>query len=358
MKNIENNRRQNAGRFSVLYDLYVDLLGSLVPGLFAVILGGTVLFVLFYPYYIIYGKEYGGFISTLLPLTPKFHYEISLVSIIFAYIVGAIFFRQDPKKPDAASALSVWVNSKLKDRAELAVQPLKVKVSPLFKCSNEECRAQFITRFKTSIRPDKYAKILGLDAQFPYLYLRCYLAARGLTHLLRFVPWCPNDKGTHGYRTKMYVNIIKIRINCLYPDLSTDLIRNEAHVRLATSVWYASSVLLVFAVFALVLQLLALLANWAYCVVFLLSIIIIVFIIVFCVSILHFLNKCIHYMRVREVIYVLEVANVVESAYEIRLFDDIINKGDMGRCDGCEQINVRLGGMQVECNNRVNKQRM
>ncbi len=81
------------------------------------------------------------------------------------------------------------------------------------------------------------------DVQFPYLFLYEYLDDRGLKHLARLVPWRGSEPATHTYRTKMFVNQLKIRLQFEVPDKCGDIVRNEAHVRMMSSVWYVASAL-------------------------------------------------------------------------------------------------------------------
>jgi hypothetical protein len=382
----EAGKRQKTNKFSVFYDLYVDLLGSMIPGLFTVIVGGVMLMFSFAPLYMFYvkkgvavyfaSKHIAGSVvasndsdvidnnsiiaamNALVQLISSFHWELSIISIIIAYIIGAIFYRQDPKKPDAASALKAWMSSKKKERHELAVQAAKELPLCLWHIDQEDKPSMF-SRFIVSIRPDKFSKSCGIDTQFPYLGLRCYLSARGLNHLLRFVPWCHLDENTHRYRTKMYINIIKIRLSGLFPELITDIIRNEAHVRLAISVWYASLSLVFFSLFILLVQFFMFLPYFGelYGIIYV-SIVSPLFVIVFCVLIIHYLNKCVHYMRVREVIYVLEVAHMAEEISGKKLFSDIVEKDCSNSCMKCKKRTVVDEGSEADKISKHNELRM
>lgn len=330
-----------AGKLSVLHDLYVDLLGSLVPGLLTVILGGTaILLTLSALHMALYQAPFLPtiFSGDIRQVLTGFHWEFATILIVSAYVIGAVFFRQDPKGPDAVSALHVWMSSKGKERTGLAVQS---KVSKLSKAlflgdKDQDKSPPLVERVHAYLNPAMYMKKLNLDTQFPYLHLRCYLAARGLNHLIPLVPWCPRKEGTAGYRTKMFINILKIRLLSMLPDMSRDIIRNEAHVRLATSVWYASSALLYLAM--LVLAILAAIA-----VVFVRSDlgstlfvanIFAILLLLFCFAMRHHLRKCIHYMRVREVIYVLETAHLGEKHKGLEL-KDLIDKTSGNPCLDC-----------------------
>ncbi len=283
-----DNKKKKPERLSVLYELYIDILGSLVPGLLIVILGGTtVVLALSSIHSLLYYEPLGAGFSFggIKEIVASFHWEIATVILVSAYVLGAVFFRQDPKKPDARSALHVWLHAGAKDRAGLAVQP-QIKLpdkffidtdvptlwqklcdwqklvirgfcTPLAELHRAELKSaaeakqtsippkpilgqpRYLYRLLGFLFPESYTSLLKMDAQFPYLHLRCYLAFRGLTHLTNMVPWCPIKPETVSRRTKMFINIIKIRLLARCPEMSKGVIRNEAEVRLATSVWYA-----------------------------------------------------------------------------------------------------------------------
>jgi hypothetical protein len=340
-KNGQDISALGSGRLSGLYDLYIDLLGSLVPGLLTVILGSMAIYLALSAWHFALFK---------LPLLPKevtsgagdvlgaFHWEFATIIIVSSYVIGAVFFRQDPKKPDSASALHIWMNSREKERSGLAVQA-KEPLGKAFILSENNAKLPYKQRLLADICPKTYIKKLKLDTQFPYLHLRCYLAARGLTHLIRLVPWCPDKKNTNNFRTKMFINILKIRLLSNFPHISRDIIRNEAHVRLATSVWYASSVLACLALMVLMLLVIitvfcgyagmgsTLFGSVAFALLLLL----------FCLAMRHHLRRCIHYMRVREVIYVLETAHLAEQS-DSKLLADLIEKEKTNECMHCGKI--------------------
>jgi hypothetical protein len=53
-------------------------------------------------------------------------------------------------------------------------------------------------------------------------------------YLIPFVLWKDEPK----HRTKNWINILKIRLKLHFPNRCSTIIRNEAHVRLASSTWY------------------------------------------------------------------------------------------------------------------------
>lgn len=75
------------------------------------------------------------------------------------------------------------------------------------------------------------------DNKFPYFHFREYLESRGLTDLATHVEWGP--PGDRGKRTKKQVNLMKLEIALLSPQLSAEVESNEAHVRLLAGAWQA-----------------------------------------------------------------------------------------------------------------------
>ncbi|MCG6552066.1 MAG: hypothetical protein L7F77_07040 [Candidatus Magnetominusculus sp. LBB02] len=345
-------------KLSLLHELYIELLGSLIPGLFTVIFGGALICLMLMPlgYTLFNGiiltkQELKGIFEFLKAL----HWEVGVATVVSAYVIGAAFFRQDPKKPDAFSSLYVWMKSSKEERNGLAVQSQKnldaisdtAAAKRIKKCSSYH----FYTRW------EKCIKELGLDTQFPYYHIRCYLAARGLNHLVQLVPWCPLCSETKGCRTKMFINILKIRLLSFFPNLSRDVIRNEAHVRLSTSVWYVSSALARVSLFSIVVSSVAivplfvrlLMGKLSYILtkeigfLFFVSYSFAVLLLLLCFFMRRHLGRCVHYMRVREVIYVLEAAYLALKT-DKTLLDDIISKDNgsenkLNDCNFCRKIN-------------------
>lgn len=337
----DDREDRKSGKLSIMYDLYVDLLGSLVPGLFTVILGGgAVILTLSTVHAALFKKSLLAGIASggLKDVIAGLHWEIGTIITVSSYVIGSVFFRQDPKKPDAVSALSVWMNSRKEERNGLAVQHAE-PLPPELSLKDSPDRLSLCYRIRSYFLPTRHIQRLGLDTQFPYLHLRCYLAARGLTHLLYMVPWCPKEEKTKGFRTKMFVNILKIRLHSLFPEMSREIIRNEAHVRLATSVWYASTIL----IWLSIVVLFVLFFVGRTCIINGMASSLYVsssfgaLLFIFCVVMHYYLRKCIHYMRVREVVYVLETAHLAEATYNVNLFDGLSEKTKLQECIDCNR---------------------
>lgn len=74
---------------------------------------------------------------------------------------------------------------------------------------------------------------------FPYINFENYLLKRGFHTLAESVIW-NNREG----RTKNQVNRYKIKLNLFAPDSCTLINKNESHIRMASSSWYAGKSLL------------------------------------------------------------------------------------------------------------------
>lgn len=299
----EGKNREAEGRdskTSLLTDFYIDFLGSLVPGLLAIVVTATVLAwsgnalcytictVCFWP------------VSSTPPLSmPSLADQIGQwkdlglgpygnigLLLVAAYVLGSIFYRQDPKIPDHRSARRIWRDPNLskEDRDRLAVQPTS----------------------------EHGTDITEYDAQFPYFFLREYLEGRGLAHLTKWVSWSGHNTKTWRFRTKMVINILKIRLQFLVPERCKDIVRNEAHVRMATSVWYSTWWIIATAGLALLMALLSavvafVLVGPSHTVLSVLGFD--VFVLAFALFLKAKIERFIHYLRVREIVYVLEMAD-------------------------------------------------
>jgi len=281
---------------TILSDLYIDFLGSLIPGLFAT---AFALLTLCTSISLFCEALRHAFPSLKIPIESTMDSPVievidkigigsygstgMIIILILAYVIGSMFYRQDPKVPDRLSAQFVWNKAEQKDRGRLAVQ------------LNDKGE---------------------IDAQFPYLHLRMYLKGRGLCHLAEMIPWQKGEDQNQFQRTKMFINIIKIRLHYSLPDKCKDIVRNEAHVRMATSVWYASRWIRIAAYSALVLfvfsaVLMIIHNNFIPNSIATVSVIPLVYFVGITTKIK--IEKFLHYLRVREIVYVLETAYFAEK---------------------------------------------
>jgi hypothetical protein len=261
----------------------------------------------------------------------QFQWPLMLFALAAAYVLGVIFFRRDPKKPDSYSACYIWDHGGGREEGEMAVVPLSEKER------EEQRQARAITGW------GRLLSVLGwmgqrllflptraedLDVQFPYRDLKGYLLKRRLNHLANLVPW---TKDNPSGRSKMFINALKVRLSLAVPERFAAIVANEAQVRLTTSVWYASLWLGLASFVGLVLWLLGLAVALTHCLglhegeayssdfVFqcwctfpaVFSWILAVY--AGGIIVRREIIKFLHYQRVREVVWLLEMASCVEN---------------------------------------------
>jgi hypothetical protein len=157
-----------------------------------------------------------------------------------------------------------------------------------------------------------------------------YLSERGLDHLADLIPWHGNNKNTHPFRTKHFLNILKIRLEFLFPDRYVTVARNEAHVRLMTSGWYVTSSLRWIALVGTSLGLASYIVTslrmddfWPIQNV---DAIIMPFIVYLAaLTAKQQIERVVHYQRIREIIFVLEMAFWAKK-YQPDLLDNLSGK--------------------------------
>jgi len=349
------------GVLSLVADFYVDFLGSLVPGLFAVVLMAAVLATSLSIVCHVVGAHLDATLTgrhsvVLPPLSSQLsgwrdvgfgpYGNIGLL-LVFAFILGALFYRQDPKKPDFLSARRAWEYS-LEEEEGLAARPLPsdgesansteggVALSILARATARVRRTLGghlgLLRRKLWARERPRALTRPLeprDAEFPYHFLHEYLEHRGLTHLARLVPWRGKDPTTHNRRTKMFLNVLKVRLQFTVPERCKEIVRNEAHVRMSTSVWYAAGWVMLCAIAGLVMLAFSVkLATINHKLMLQPFTTIVkvgflnVLVLVLAKLIQWQIERFLHYQRVREVVYVLETAYFArESRPDLHLAD-------------------------------------
>lgn len=282
---------------TTVYDFLVDILGGLVPGALltvgmalalvpairAVLAGSSIRMDL---------RAFSEVLKEALAATrdtPTMVWAAFFVFVVvLAYVLGHLYYRRDPKLPDRASVrrlLRVERQAGRVNSDEEAVEWLKCNAG----CSSED------------------------EVQFPYEYLDTYLNARGHAHLVRLVHWVQDRTN----RSKTHINLLKIRLEFHCPNHRRQIVRNEAHVRLATSVWYvsrslrkaglisASLIVICCAVVGIRGHFDGVAAAFEWCIPLMIS----PLLVLACASYSQgSIEKFIHYQRMREAFYVLEVA--------------------------------------------------
>lgn len=203
-------------RFS-FFDFIVEFLGSLVPG---IVFTTAAIFGVAWPFWAFLVTASGGKYSTALSSLPA---EViknaelgSFASLLcVSYVLGHLLFRQDPNDPDRASFRRL--------RKQLITQPREGEA--------KQSDGSLVSHLK-----GEYACADDNDVRCPYPYLHDYLEQRGLRHLMWFVLWKDPAKGS--FRSKNYINVLKIRLGYYQPGHCISIARNEAHVRLISSTWH------------------------------------------------------------------------------------------------------------------------
>lgn len=302
----------------------VDFFGALVPGLMFFFL---LILTLVFPTYLyiktlVQSDNQKNFIEylNLINKVDKFGLiEIGLFILIVSFVIGTFFYRLDPKKPDGKSCRKTirkfkssydkdnWVEKEPHERVLNVIKKIYRKrfilVRPIFYL------------YYLIIRNKKLEK----RYQYPYRYLKKYLKSRGLDILSDKIPW-DGDDASYKKRSKTYINILKMRIAFHYPAKCGTIIKNEAHIRLTSTMWYIALELLKMSVLGIFFSLLILRnidsqEEWI-----LIPISINLFVIAFCFWIKNRAEKFLHYQRVREIIFVMETALITS------------------RMEGCEYI--------------------
>lgn len=215
---------------------------------------------------------------------------------VFSYVIGHLFFRQDPKIPDKRSFIRVKETIKEEGPVRL---------------SNEEKEYNE----KHGIAPnDDY------NLEFPYRYLKEYLHDRGMTHLANIVPWKGSDPSTYPFRTKHFVNILKVRLEFLFPYQYLRIQRNEAHVRLMSSMWYASNSLKYVSVIGSIIGLGSILLSMyvtesAWPIPYFVCLVAPIFVLILSILIMRYIESFLHYQRIREIVFILEAAYFAKKMY-------------------------------------------
>lgn len=221
-----------AFQYSV-HEFIVELLGSLIPG--AIFLSAAVVILAPAGRVASDALRTGALASAQPPLTSSallsvkdlpasaFFGAFSLF-VIAAYVVGTLFSRRGPSEPDQASF------DFLSQRDYPAGHTARTR--------EDWCERHLASQ------PDK-------ECQFPYSHLRTYLEHRGHHHLADLVDWPVDDDATiddspgvsKSKRSKTYINLLKIRLQFHFPAAYRRLLRNEANVRLSTSMWFVARAL-------------------------------------------------------------------------------------------------------------------
>ncbi len=204
-------------------EIIVDVLGSLVPGLMCVIASMLMFLLPAEMFLTITLRPQSDISSSLAVITDSeiaqlvsgFHVEFIAFVFMASYVVGHIFYRKGPHEPDKKSLKLILRKEKT----------AKHETNNWVAQNVAECR-------------------------FPYANLKGYLEARGLQHLAALVTW---KRTQVDECSKMFINVLKVRLYHLHPERCTLIAKNEAHIRLMSSTWFMARTLIVVALLSIVL---------------------------------------------------------------------------------------------------------
>jgi hypothetical protein len=232
---------------------------------------------------------------------------------LFSYIIGSVFCRKDIKEPDTASAIQTYRKTSAKDRKGLAFN---------FENSGEN---PFTPLFGAFMR-------INFRVDFPYSHLKRYLKTRNYGHLAVHIPWKGSGKKAK-QRSKMFINILKARIHRFAPEEMPEIEKNEAHIRLMNSLWYAAKSIRNISGAVLLAGIVGFYVMWRFWgrsfqslndlinTNFILGL---MFFSVLQLIISYYIRRSIkqyfHYMRVREIMFILEIADIVNRTGDVDMF--------------------------------------
>ncbi len=195
-----------------LRDFFVDFLACLIPGFIVL----SILSLLFVGISILFLTNIEvpdkSSIQTATYIVNKLHnkfnftFWIHVAVVACSYSFGFLLFRQDPKKPDYASYIRI---------------------------------RNLVYGYNDWVIP-KDEGLSPKEVQFPYSNLAEYLKHRGFDYLVDDIYW-KNEKNR---RSKSFINQLKTRISFYFPDSTFQIIKNEAHIRFSSSMWYGMKLII------------------------------------------------------------------------------------------------------------------
>jgi hypothetical protein len=304
-------------------EFFVDFLGGLLPGFFFMMVVSPLVA---WSSLIIWQAILLSSPSSPTRMLPQMIHSLRIEYIfpllVLSYVTGCIFHRQDPKKPDFQSSKYILRGMSCEERERHVIPPFTSSNRP----DTRGGAWRWITILQSlllkvpSVRKRHEIKeAVEKGGQFPYSNLKGYLSKRGLDRLAAMIPWEPGNDIDH--RTKMFINVLKIRLQCVAPGRCGEIIRTEAHVRMMSSLWYASRALRSVSMLILIPCFVFLFAmrrpipeHWWRLLTMpeLRGLVVSNLAVIGGATFLQFLiRRFFHYQRVREIVYVLETAQFV-----------------------------------------------
>ena len=350
----------------LIHEYVVDFFACLIPGIFTLL----ILYIIFVLTSNIVLTTIDYDVSKLNKLflfckemTIQFAgFEKIICIIIFSYIIGFLLYRQDPDKPDKISAYYSWLNTP-DDTRKYSMYDIIIKNNDHYFRKKYEYHGLIFAMMSAFFGAYYFKKVFDLSREeynennikieFPYMKLKCFLCKNNNRELADFISWKIGDPIYSLYMTKNFVNKIKIILFSYSNKLYNYICRNEAHVRLCTSLWFSCKYLIYTFTFSV---LFILLTNFSFLGFVLFSkkynfseywllyikrifdvspcIFMLIFIFLLLIFILYKIIQFLNYMRIREIIYLLEAIRIAEKQYGYEL----IKKNPCSTCVTCSNI--------------------
>lgn len=325
--------------YTLARELFIDVHGSLIPGLLFTVVASALVIASGMCFLRAFGPK--GQVPATLDMLLRSPIDVphAWFLLIVGYVVGGVFQRQDPKRPDQRSLERILRKSSSSDLERSAVQlygdwtPVPTWYWRTRRILLEARdwigrRFDFTAALADGRVPLVKAAIIAASpgAQFPYSHMYEYLDKRGLTHLAGIVAW--TGQKDQERRTKMFLNVLKIRLQLAASEKCGEIVRNEAHVRMMSSVWYAARAVFGVCCLSVLVVLAAILqagrgAGNSYHQDLLVYSAMVSFAVVSSRWLKRHVENYFHYQRVREVVYVLETAFSVSRSGHPEILEDL-----------------------------------
>jgi hypothetical protein len=257
----------------------------------------------------------GDRVATLFEM---FKIEVLIAIAAFSYVWGHVFYRLDPKLPDT---ISYWIMPERhrKDDSAGACHDDQPK-SARKRFWHHIREAVFVSSLYQNILDNKESERYPCTVDFPYHGLKKWFENKGMNNLAELVNWSGEDRSKE---TKHLVNLMKMALEFTFPEQYARIARNEAHVRLVCSVWYASCFLILFSMIGLTVAVVVIVVGYspwsAYSSFYLAVLLMVLAAVMGLVRLKASVEQSLHYMRVREIVFVFaEFRYAAELAPEIR----------------------------------------
>jgi hypothetical protein len=291
-------------------DFIVEFFGILLPG-FAFTAGLVLTLAL--PFYTLVVSQQGAGIlhirstgAEMWEALGAFQLALLIAAAALSYVWGHVFYRLDPKLPDTISYWSLPEDIRKRDPVENCRKPPTAG----WWCP-VDCRKRWydhiwessdVSKLNQKIKDnkiDRYPQMI----EFPYGDLKEWFDDEGMKGLTPFVTWSGSDD-----RRTRRLDIMKIVLEFTFPEQYARLARNEAHVRLVCSIWYATCYLICFSLIGIPIAVLAnglmMVPAHPYLLAYPASLLVPVATLLGLVWLKRKIEESVHSMRIREILYV------------------------------------------------------